>query len=61
MSDSILDNVIVNLDFINGDLQDASPFPTTKNKSHWLEKGDWIRAAAHADVQKVFLLKIIPL
>ena len=60
MSNSVLDDVIVGLDYIHGELFDASRSPNSKNKVHWLEKGDWLKSAAQADVQKVFFVKNNP-
>jgi hypothetical protein len=60
MSNSILDDVIVGLDYIHGELFDASPSPNSKNKVHWLEKGDWLKSAAQADVQKIFFVENNP-
>jgi len=56
MSTSILDNVLVDLDYINGELFDTSLSPNKENKSYWLEKGDWLKSAAQADVDKVFFV-----
>lgn len=60
MSTPILDNVLIDLDYINGELFDASPSPNNENKSHWLEKGDWLKSAAQAGVDKVFFVENNP-
>jgi type I restriction-modification system DNA methylase subunit len=56
VSASILDNVLVDLDYVNGELFDTSFSPNRENKSQWLEKGDWLKSAAQADVYKVFFV-----
>ena len=60
MKESILNDVILGLDYNNGELLDSSFSPNNDNKVHWLDKGDWLRSAAQAGIQKLFFVENNP-
>jgi type I restriction-modification system DNA methylase subunit len=61
MSSQLIDSVIQELDFTQGELFDASIYPNKHNKDEWLDKGDWLKSAAIAQAEKLFFIKNNPM
>jgi type I restriction-modification system DNA methylase subunit len=60
MSGQLINSVIRELDFMRGELFDASIFPNKHNENEWLDKGDWLKSAAIAQAEKLFFVKNNP-
>ena len=51
-----LDTVYNELQYREGALFDAVSLPSEKEKSEWIDKGDWLSLAAEIGAEKVFFV-----